>query len=182
MKSICCMTDSTQMSPPFPQYIQNISSAGLRSRDGIWGASLAGGWIISKKYIFFGFSVHIWAFILYIGSPSQVKRLFRMSIRFKPHRNIRKLTLTFNNPLRKTQKLFTYVVAITFFHDVKCADTASLDHKIPIKTHNCALFNTCNSKRNYYTWNICTYLNLLCTFISVISNDNSSRNSSRPRF
>ena len=82
-----------------------------------------------KKKIFFGFSVHILALILSIGSPSQVKRLFRMSIRFKPHRNIRKLTLTFNNPLRKTQKLLTYVVAITFFHDVKCAGTASLDHK-----------------------------------------------------
>ena len=132
------------------------------------------GWIISKKNIFFGFSVHILALILSIGSPSQVKRLFRMSIRFKPHRNIRKLTLTFSNPLRKTQKLFTYVVAITFFHDVKCAGTASLDHKIPIKTHNCALFNTCNSKSNYYIWNICTYLNLLSTFISIISKDYGS--------
>ena len=74
---------------------------------------------------------HILALILLlsISSPSQVKRLFRMSIRFKPYRNIRKLTLTFNNSLRKTQKLSTYIVAITFFRDVKCAGTASLDHK-----------------------------------------------------
>ena len=81
------MTRSTEMLPFFSQSIHNISSAGLRSRDLVAGASLAAGLMISKKLYFHGFSVHILALVLCIGYPSSVKRLFMMYIYYKPHKN-----------------------------------------------------------------------------------------------
>ena len=46
--------------------------------------------------------------------------------------------------------------------------------KLPMKTHNCALSNTCNSKSNYYIWYIWHLFQSLEPFISVISNDYGS--------
>ena len=43
-----------------------------------------------------------------------------------------------------------------------------------MKTHNCALSNTCNSKSNYYIWYIWHLFQSLEPFISVISNDYGS--------